>query len=171
MKDLTLFSVVSMIRFLHSSEVQEICGVIMQFLALRRGLFASIGSVDTTSTAAPATLPEFRASARSPSLIRPPRALLTIKTPSFIFAMFLAFISSLFSALSGQCKTMASDFSKSSSRLTKSTKPRQSSGGCGVFAITFMFIDFATLAVCLPIAPRPIIPRVFPASSMTGFFQ
>jgi hypothetical protein len=45
------------------------CGVTMQFFALQRGLAEAGGSVQSTSTAAPAIRPEFRASARSFSTI------------------------------------------------------------------------------------------------------
>ena len=64
------------------------CGVMMQFFAVSRGLSARMGSVETTSKPAKATLPLFRASARSCSTTICPRLLLMMMTPSFILAMF-----------------------------------------------------------------------------------
>ena len=55
-----LSAVVSMIRWRLSFGAQEMCGVMMQFLARSRGLSERMGSVDTTSSAAAATLPLFR---------------------------------------------------------------------------------------------------------------
>ena len=54
----------------------------MQFLAVSRGCRPGC-SVDTTSSPAAATLPEFRASARSCSTTIWPRLLLIMMTPSF----------------------------------------------------------------------------------------
>ena len=62
-------------------------GVIIIFLAPRSGLSSRIGSVETTSTAAPLTFPLSSASLRSFSTIRGPLEVLMIFTPSFIFAM------------------------------------------------------------------------------------
>src|SRR5271166_6500764 len=61
----TLATVASMRRPRASAVAQAMCGVIRQFFAPRSGLSGSIGSRATTSTAAPASLPEFSASARS----------------------------------------------------------------------------------------------------------
>ena len=143
----------------------------MQFFAFSKGLSLLIGSVETTSTAAPPTFPSFKAFARSASQIRPPRPLLTINTPSFIFAIFCALISSLVSSFKMQCNTIASDFAKSSSLVTKSTKPFHSSLGCGVYTTTFIPSALAVFAVWEPMAPRPIIPKVLSANSIVGFFQ
>ncbi len=65
---------VSMRRWRLSAGAQEMWGVIMQFGASNSGLSARIGSVDTTSRPAAATLPDFRASVRSCSTIRGPAA-------------------------------------------------------------------------------------------------
>ena len=48
-KALILSTVISMILCLEACAAQEICGVMMQFLALRSGLSPLIGSVETTS--------------------------------------------------------------------------------------------------------------------------
>ena len=60
---------ISINLFLDSFGAQEMCGVIRQFFAVSSGLSLLMGSVDTTSRPAAATLPLFRASARSCSLI------------------------------------------------------------------------------------------------------
>ena len=48
-KALILSTVISIILCLEACAAQEICGVMMQFLALRSGLSPLIGSVETTS--------------------------------------------------------------------------------------------------------------------------
>ena len=48
-KALILSAVISMMRCLAACAAQEICGVMMQFFALRRGLSPLTGSVETTS--------------------------------------------------------------------------------------------------------------------------
>ena len=60
-----LSSVHFIIRSRLSLGSQLICGVIMQFFALRSGLSAAIGSFETTSSPAAYTFPELSASARS----------------------------------------------------------------------------------------------------------
>ena len=97
-----LSAVISMILCLASFVAQEMCGVIMQFLAFKSGLSAFIGSVDTTSTAAAYTLPLSRASARSYSLTSGPRLLLIRITPSFILLMFSLLMIPSVSGKSGQ---------------------------------------------------------------------
>lgn len=62
--------------------------MMIQFFALSKGLSLRMGSVETTSTSAAATLPLFSASARSCSMMSNPRELFIIITPSFILAMF-----------------------------------------------------------------------------------
>ena len=64
-----LAAVVSMRRCRAASVVQAMWGVIRQFGAERSGLSGRIGSLETTSTAAPAIWPIRSASARS----SPPR--------------------------------------------------------------------------------------------------
>src|SRR5207302_1742156 len=60
---------------------QAMWGVIRQRGAVNNGLSARIGSVETTSTAAPARRPLLRASTRSSSTTRPPRAVLMSRAP------------------------------------------------------------------------------------------
>ena len=63
------------------------CGVSVMPGTPRSGLSSASGSDVNTSMAAPATCPLFTASARSCSLMMPPRAQFTKRTPFFIFAM------------------------------------------------------------------------------------
>ena len=87
---------------------QAIWGVIIIFLAPRRGLSSRIGSVDTTSTAAPLTFPLSSASLKSFSTIRGPLEVLMIFTPSFIFAMESLLMIPSVDGNSGQCRLMTS---------------------------------------------------------------
>ena len=93
---------VSIRRWRLSFGAQAICGVIMQFFAARSGLLARIGSDETTSTAAAATLPLFSASAKSSSMIRGPRESLIMMTPSFIFIIECLFMIPCVSGKRGQ---------------------------------------------------------------------
>jgi hypothetical protein len=54
MNALMFFTVVCSTMVLDSRLFQAMCGVIMQFLAVSKGLFANGGSVDSTSSPAPA---------------------------------------------------------------------------------------------------------------------
>ena len=107
-------------RSLASLVAQEMWGVMMQFFAVRRTLSALMGSVETTSTAAAASFPEFSASARSCSTTSGPRLLLMRIAPSFIFAMFSLLMMPWVEGNSGQCRNTKSDCFKSSSSSTYS---------------------------------------------------
>ena len=63
------------------------CGVIIRLGIPNRGLSDSIGSLLTTSMAAPASLPLLRAAARSVSFMSDPRAVLIRYAPSLSFEM------------------------------------------------------------------------------------
>src|SRR5699024_915161 len=110
-----LFTAMSISLCLDSFGAQEICGVMMQFFAFRRGLSPLIGSVDTTSRPAAATFPLFRASARSCSTIRGPLELFRMITPSFIFVMFSLLTIPSVSGNSGQCSAITSELASTSS--------------------------------------------------------
>ena len=92
--------------------------------ACRRGL-----SVETTSSAAAATLPLFSASARSCSATSCPRALLTRITPSFILSMFALQMIFSFSGVRLQCRAITSEAASSVSRSTYSPTARPASVG------------------------------------------
>ena len=83
---------------------QAMCGVIRQFRAVKRGLSGRIGSRETTSTAAPASRPSFRASARSASTTRPPRDVLTRKALGLTRRSRSRLTSPAVSGVSGQCR-------------------------------------------------------------------
>ena len=85
-----------------------------------------MGSVDTTSSPAAATLPEFRASARSCSTTIWPRLLLIMMTPSFILAMFSRLMMPVLKGNRGIWRPRTSDRANSSSRETYSTPELQS---------------------------------------------
>src|SRR5579872_4898303 len=69
----TLLSAVDIKRPLASRVAHAMCGVTMQCFARRRGFDFGGGSVESTSSAAPAIVPALSASARSSSTIRLPR--------------------------------------------------------------------------------------------------
>src|SRR5688572_17974396 len=84
-KNAFIFSVVIFImRFRASLLIHAIWGVIMQFFAFNNGLVSPGGSVETTSSAAPAIVPLFNASAKSFSFTNWPLAVLMIKAVGFI---------------------------------------------------------------------------------------
>ena len=64
-KHFRLFTAIFISLCLASLVAQAICGVIRQFLALSSGLSSAGGSIETTSSPAPAIRPLFNASARS----------------------------------------------------------------------------------------------------------
>ena len=97
------------------------CGVMMQFFAFSRGLSARMGSVETTSSPAKATLPLFRASARSCSTTICPRLLLRMITPSFILAMFSLLMMPTLKSAKGIWSASTSDRANRPSRSTNST--------------------------------------------------
>ena len=75
----------------------------------------SYGSAEKTSSAAPATLPERTASASAASSTSSPRAALTIRTPSRIFAIASAPTNPRVSSVSGRCSVRKSAAAKTSS--------------------------------------------------------
>jgi hypothetical protein len=85
-----------------------------------RGL-SVMGSWAKTSRAAPATFPLRRASHRSASFTMPPRAQLTIRTPSFICAMVAAQMRFFVSGVRGVWIVMKSDWRYRSGNSTSST--------------------------------------------------
>ena len=76
-------------------------------------------------TAAPATWPDFNASAKAASSTRPPRAQLMIRTPFFVLAMASRDRIFLVASVSGVCTVMKSARASSVSRSAFST-PRSS---------------------------------------------
>ena len=74
----------------------------MQFGALSSGLSAMIGSWDTTSMAAPLSLPHFRACATAFSSMTGPRAVFSKMAPSFIVEIASALIRFTVSGKRGQ---------------------------------------------------------------------
>ena len=141
----------------------------MQFFAFSSGLFDLMGSVETTSTAAPPTFPLFSASDKASSSISPPREELTSKTPSFIIDIVSLFMILFVSSVSGAWRDITSEslnkssldtcFQPSSSVYSSSFRPE---------TITFMPKAFAISAVLFPILPKPRMPIVFPESSTNG---
>ncbi len=111
-----MFSAVAAIRRRRAASVaQAMCGVMMQFLADSRGLSMWMGSADTTSTAAPAMRSALRASARSCSTTRPPRAVLMSNALGFIRSSSARSTRPLVESVWGQCRETTSAAAKSSS--------------------------------------------------------
>ena len=129
-----------------SFDAQAMCGVMMQLSRPVSRLPSRGGSVASTSTAAPPTLPLRSASRRAASSTSGPRAVLMRITPSFIFAMVSRLISPLLSARRGQCREITSlRRSSSSMGTTKSSVP------CPLAAMTSMPKARASAAVARPI--------------------
>ena len=84
------------------------CGVAITLGRPTSGEFFG-GSCAKVSSPAPATWPDFRASARAASSINSPRAQLTMRTPFFILAMAAASIIFSVAALSEVCSEMKSE--------------------------------------------------------------
>ena len=125
------------------------------------------GSTSNTSNATPATLPLSRATFSADSSIRPPRAQLMTRTPSFIIAK--AFFPRIprVTSIRGVCSEIKSARLRRSLKTTFSTpiSSARSSDKNGSKAITFILRPMARLATIAPILPQPIIPRVFEVSS------
>ena len=92
-------------------------------------------------------------------------------TPSFIFAMVSLLMMPCVCGLRGQCRKMTSDSAKRVSGSTYAAAFLPSSVSCGLQAMTFMPMALRIPAVVIPILPRPMIPAVFPASSIIGSSQ
>ena len=82
------------------------------------GWFGSIGSLSNTSIAAPATWPDLTASAKSCSLMIPPRAQFIKRTPFFILAILSLLSMPFVFGVSGICTVIKSDCLINSSRET-----------------------------------------------------
>ena len=82
------------------------CGVTTTSSSASSG--PSYGSVEKTSSAAPASLPDASASASASSSISAPRAALTIRAPSFIFAIDSRLIIPRVSSVRGECRVRKS---------------------------------------------------------------
>ena len=113
----TLFLRICIRRSLVSYAAQAMCGVILQFFALKSGLSDFGGSVERTSTPAPAILPELSAAARACSSTAPPLAVLIKSTVGFIFERKSAFIIFSVFSVSGQCRVTMSDLRANSSSV------------------------------------------------------
>src|SRR5271155_5370300 len=100
---------------------QAMCGVTIQFFACSKGLSSDGGSLESTSTAAPARYPSLSASARSCSITSGPREELMRNEPGFILDNDEALIIPRVCGNSGQCKltTSAVDISSSTSHQRK----------------------------------------------------
>ena len=130
------------------------CGVIIVFFAFNSGLSDNIGSTDTTSKAAPAIFPSFKAIAKSFSFINPPLEVFINKALSFIKEIESLFIISSVSSVKGQCRLIMSE---SLNRLSKSANLTisfsNSSLGVLAFARTFIPKACAISPTFWPILP------------------
>ena len=95
-------------------------GVRMTLSMSLRGLSGSIGSVSSTSRAAPPISPARRASIRSGSRTRPPRATLTRRAPGFIFRKASRLKTCRVAGISGAWMDSTSDSRSSVSKSTSS---------------------------------------------------
>ena len=102
-------------------EKKAVWGVMMMFLALRRGWSSGGGAGSTTSRPAPARWPLLRASARACSWMMPPRAQLTMIPPGIIIANWSAPIMPSVSGVSGVWTVMKWERRRTSSNEMIST--------------------------------------------------
>ena len=131
-----------------------------------------MGSAETTSHAAPAIRPEFRASARAASSIRGPRAVFTRNAENFIFSIEFLEIRPWVSGVRGQWRVMTSDCSRISSMDAHWKGKEVLAEREREFAKIFILKAAPSSAVRWPMRPKPITPRVLPASSVKfGLFQ
>ena len=90
----------------------------------------------------------------------------------FIFIIVSSLIIPLVSFVKGQWQVIISlSFNNSSSVTNLTVFSSPLSFGRGAYASTFISNASASFATFCPIAPNPIIPIVFPASSASGAFQ
>ena len=133
------------------------------------------GSVSKTSSAAPATWPDFSASYSAASSTSPPRAQLMMRTPFFSRAMLPRLRMLRVCSVSGVCRVTKSARSSSSFSSTFSTPSSTArfSDRKGSKATTFMCSPTARSATMEPMLPQPISPSVLPKSStpMKRFFS
>ncbi len=95
------------------------CAVMMQFFAFNSGLSGLMGSDDTTSRAAPAMVPSFRAVARSSSTMSGPREAFTRNAEGFMVRRSGAFTMPSFSEVSAAFRLTTSARRNASSAGTK----------------------------------------------------
>ena len=93
-----------MTRFRASSAAHAMCGVMMQLRAVSKRLSLEGGSLDRTSSAAPAILPLLRAAERSPSLTSAPRAVLMRNAEGFMVSRSVRLTMPVFSRGKGALK-------------------------------------------------------------------
>ena len=143
------------------------CGVMITLSRSINGL-SNGGSFTNTSSAAPATLPLFTASARASSLIMPPRAQLMIRTPSFITANCSASMMFRVSLMSGVCTVIKSARSAISLTVAISTPNScaRSSEMNGSYASMVISSPCARLATSVPMRPSPTTPKILPLTSV-----
>ena len=87
---------------------QAMWGVMRVLGVCSRGLSAAGGSLASTSTPRPPSLPLCRASATAASSSRGPRAVLMRMAPGFMRARALALMMARVASVSGQCREMTS---------------------------------------------------------------
>mmetsp|Transcript_16465 Transcript_16465/g.46423 ORF Transcript_16465/g.46423 Transcript_16465/m.46423 type:complete len:213 (+) Transcript_16465:613-1251(+) len=96
------------------------CGVSTTLSSAKRGLSAGGGSTLNTSRAAPAMVPSAKASARSASLMTPPRATLMIRAEGFILAKASRLNMFSVEGVKGMCSEKKSAVARASSKPTSS---------------------------------------------------
>lgn len=105
-------------RFLAVVLCHAMCGVIRQYGFVRRGLVASGGSLQSTSSPAANIFLSLSALSSAVSSISPPRAVFINTVSGFISDNVSSHIKFLLSAVSGALSEMISDLLKKSSLLT-----------------------------------------------------
>jgi len=130
------------------------------------------GSLVKTSTAAPATVPSATARASAASLMIPPRAQLTIRTPGLMILNSSSSMRFLVSLVRGVCTVI-----KSPPRNTVSRSARVmpicwalSSVTKGSYAKICIPKDFMRAATSAPTRPSPTTPRVLLKNSTPVYF-
>ncbi len=135
---------------------------------------SSTGSCSNTSSAAPASLPSSSAFASACSSTIPPRAVFTIRAPSFMSASSRSPISPSVSGVLGRWIVRTSDCTSSASSVGISSTPisfARSRGTYGSNAITRIPNAAHRLATSPPTRPRPTTPSVLPWSSTPCHFE
>ena len=129
--------------------------------------FSLAGSFANTSKAAPATWPDFSASAKASSSTKPPRAQLMMRTPFLVLARFSRLRMLAVCLVNGTCNVIKSARLSSSSSSTFSTPifSAFSSPRKGSYATTFIFKPRARSQTMPPMLPAPMTPSVLPVSS------
>lgn len=131
-------------------------GVMRQFFACSRGLSVAGGSVESTSSPAPASLPLFRAFASACSSTTGPRLVLIKIAPSFILSKAAAFIIPWVSGVRGQWQVMMSLFASTVSASANRVLCSPSRGfSCGVHTSTCIPNVSAICATLVPDCAKP----------------